>query len=363
MKIALAHDVLNQLGGAERVLDSFLEVWPDATLHTVFYDEQKTEGRYRNFAKKLSFLNSVPFSRKHPRLFVAVLPFAFGRFSFEGFDAVLSDSSAFAKGVRAGNRLHVCYCHTPTRFLWLEPGYLDSQGYPSFLKSLGKMIFPYLKRWDYAAAQRPNYMIANSRNVQARIKKIYNRDSDVIYPPVDCGFYKPVGEKKEYFLAAGRIEPYKRMDIVVEAFNELGWPLKVAGTGTGLEKLKSKAKPNIEFVGRVTDEELRRLYSEAKAFVFPGNEDAGIMPLEAAACGTPAIAYGAGGALETVVKGITGEFFDRQTKESLLAALRAFNPSAYDAGKIREQAMKFDKKNFQKRIRDYMEEKLKERNK
>ncbi len=360
MRIALVHDVLNQLGGAEKVLENFLEIWPDAVIHTVFYDEQKTYGVFARFKKRISWLNSFPFAHKHPRLFVGVIPLAFENFRFKDFDVVISDSSSFAKFAKSRGKLHISYIHTPTRFLWTEPEYLNRQNYPYLLRLAGKIILPLLRRWDYAAAQRPHFLIANSKNIQDRIKKYYNRESSVIFPPVDADFYKPTGQKQNYFLVASRLEPYKKIDLVIEAFNELGWPLKVAGTGTNLENLKSIAGSNVEFLGRVTDEELKRLYSEAKAYIFAAEEDAGIMVLEAQACGTPVIAYGKGGALETIVPGQTGEFFPEQSKESLVAVLRNFDSAKYTAETLRTHAVKFNKQVFQDKIRKFVEEKYKQ---
>lgn len=361
MKVALVHDVLNQLGGAEKVLENFLEIWPDAVLHTVFYDEAKTESKYARFAKKISPLNKMPFAHKHPRLFLPLLPLAFGHFKFDDFDLVLSDSSAFAKGAKARGRLHICYCHTPTRFLWTEPEYLNNQNYPYIFKLAGKAILPLIRKWDYKAAQNIDFLITNSRNVQDRIKKYYHRDSEIIPPPVDTEFYKPQGNKGDYFFVASRLEPYKKIEIVVEAFNRLGLPLKVAGSGTNAEKLHSLAKPNVEFLGRISDEELRQRYSECKAFIFPAEEDAGIMVVEAQACGTPVIAYGAGGSLETILRGVTGEFFNEQTADSLMATIQDFIPEKYDPSAIRAHALQYDKKNFQRRIKEFVGDKLKGR--
>ncbi|MGE5392409.1 MAG: glycosyltransferase [Candidatus Saccharibacteria bacterium] len=361
MKVALIHDVLNQLGGAEKVLKNFLEIWPDATIHTVFYDEAKTGAEFKNFSKKVSPLDKFPLSHSHPRLFVTLLPIAFGRFKFDDYDLVFSDSSAFAKFANAGEKLHICYCHTPTRFLWTEPNYLKRQSYPEVLKWLGSLFMPYLRRRDFAAAQRPDFFIANSVNVQNRIRKFYHRDSVVIPPPVDTGAFRPAGgSKSDYYFVASRLEPYKKIELVIQAFNKLGLPLKVAGSGTIIEQLRAMAGNNIEFLGRVSDVELKRRYSEAKAFIFPAEEDAGIMVLEAQACGTPVIAYGAGGALETVIEGVTGEFFREQTAESLEQVVRRFEPAKYDPLKIRENALKYDKSIFQQRIREFVEEKYRE---
>jgi glycosyltransferase involved in cell wall biosynthesis len=284
------------------------------------------------------------------------MPKAIESFDFSKYDLVLSDSSSFAKGIKT-DKLHICYCHTPTRFLWTEPEYLDYQRYPAFLKFFGKSFLPRLEKWDYQAAQRPNFFIANSENVKNRIRKFYHRDSDVIPPPVNTDFFKPVGEKKDYFFTVARLEPYKKIDVIVQAFNELGLPLKIAGSGSVADQLKSIAKPNIEFIGRVSDEELRQYYSASLGFVFAAEEDAGIVMLEAQACGTPVIAYGKGGALEAVQEGVTGEFFGQQSVPALVEGLKKFEPAKYDGQKIREHAMQFDKKIFQQKIKTFVEEK------
>jgi glycosyltransferase involved in cell wall biosynthesis len=245
--------------------------------------------------------------------------------------------------------------------LWTESeDYIQSQPYPWFVKWGARALIPFLRRWDYIAAQRPHFFIANSVNVRNRIKKYYQRDSVVIPPPVDTELFHPEGKKENYFFVASRLEPYKKIELVIQAFNELGLPLKVAGSGTTSGSLRAMARSNIEFLGRITDEELRRRYSEAQAFIFPAEEDAGIMVLEAQSCGTPVIAFRAGGVLETIKEGITGEFFDRQSAESLKKVLKDFDPAKYNPHIIREHAQKFDKKIFQEKIKQFVEEKYAE---
>lgn len=361
MKIALVHEFLNQLGGAERVLKNFLEIWPDATIHVLLYDNEKTSGIFEPYKKVISFLEKMPFIRTHHRLYLSLMPFGVESFRFDNYDVVISDSSSFAKGAKARGKLHICYCHTPTRFLWSEgEDYLSNQPYPSVIKMLARPVMPLLRGWDRKAARRPDYFIANSENVRQRIRKYYDRDSVVIPPPVDTELFHPEGKKENYYFVASRLEPYKKIELVIEAFNRLQLPLKVAGSGTSSGKLKKMAKANIEFLGRISDEELRRRYSEARAFIFPAEEDAGIMVLEAQSCGTPVIAFGKGGALETVVKGVTGEFFPEQNSDSLIAALNVFNPSKFDARVIRDHALQYDKRVFQNNIRSFVEDKFKQ---
>ncbi len=356
MKIALVHEFLTQFGGAERVLQNFLELWPDAQLHVLVHSPEKIGHAFDRYQVKTSYVNSMPGAQRDHKWYLGLMPSAIESFNFSEYDLVLSDSSSFAKGAKTGDKLHVCYCHTPTRFIWTEQGeYLKSTKYSMPVKMVARPLLAILRGWDFKAAQRPHYMIANSRNVQDRIKRYYKRDSEVIPPPVDTNTFKPTGEKADYFLVASRLEPYKNVKMVVEAFNKLGWPLKVAGTGTQLEMLKKMAGKNVEFVGRVSDEELCKLYSGAKAYIFPAEEDAGIMPLEAQSCGTPVIAYGAGGSLETILPGVTGEFFGKQDVESLTQALENFDPGKYDAAAIRQHALKYDKEVFKARIKEFID--------
>lgn len=359
MRIALVHEFLNQLGGAEKVLQNFLQIWPAADVHVLLYNPEKTAGEFEKYKKKVSWLNSLPGVKTHPRLFLPLMPGAVEGFRFDDYDLVISDSSSFAKGIQT-DKLHICYCHTPTRFLWTDPEYLGQQQYPGILKIFGRMLLPSLRKWDFKAAQRPDFFIANSSNVQNRIKKYYHRDSVVIWPPIDTEFYKPVGQKQDYFFTVSRLEPYKKMDLLIQAFNDLKLPLKIAGAGTYAETLKRMANPNIEFVGRVSDEELRKCYSEARAFIFAAEEDAGMVMIESQACGTPVIAYGKGGALEAVKAGETGEFFSEQSVEAIKAAVKNFDATKYNPETIRQHALQFDSKIFREKIKQFMEGKYNE---
>lgn len=352
MKIALVHEFLTQFGGAERVLQNFLAIWPDAELHVLIHNSKKMEGKFDNVKIKTSYLNNLPMAQTDHKWYLAMMPHAVESFKFDKFDLVLSDSSSFAKGVKAKGKLHICYCHTPTRFLWTEEkNYLDSTKYSGAVKILARPVLQMLKKWDLKAAQRPDFYIANSQNVRERIKNYYKRDAIVIPPPVDTEMFFPDGEKKDYFFAASRLEPYKKVDLIIEAFNDLGWPLKIGGTGTDIERLKKMAKPNVEFLGKLDDVQLRKHYSQARGYIFAAEEDAGIMVMEAMACGTPVIAYGKGGSLESVLAGLTGEFFYEQSPQSLRDVLKNFNEKKYSPEKIREHAMQFDKMVFREKIK------------
>ncbi len=361
MKIALVHEFLNQLGGAERVLQNFLEIWPDATIHTILYNKDKTHGVFEKYEKKISLLNTFPLAKKYPKFLLPWMPAAIESFDFSSYNVVLSDSSSFAHGANAKDKLHICYCHTPARFLWTESReYIEEQKYFFVFKWIAKLFIPGLKKWDYKTSKRPFYMIANSENVSKRIKKYFNRESIALFPPIDTELFHPVGEKKDYFFTVTRLEPYKKTRLLVEVFNELGLPLKIAGTGSDLEYLKKAAKGNIEFLGRISDEDLRKRYSESLAFIFPAEEDAGMTVVESMSCATPVIAYRAGGALETVKEGVTGEFFDQQTPESLKQAIMTFVSSKYNPTTLREHAKQFDKKIFQEKIKKIVDDKYKE---
>ena len=363
MRVALVHEFLTQVGGAERVLQTFHKLFPAAPVYTLVYDEVKTGGVFEGFDIRTSFLQKIPGVARHPKWSLPLMPRAIESFDFSGYDLVLSDSSAFAKGVITKKpTVHICYCHTPTRYLWESMDeYVTSLPYPWFIK---RMVRPYLKYhlrgWDYAAAQRPDFLIANSQTVQGRIKKYYDREAQVIYPPVDTSFFHPGAEKKDYFFTASRLEPYKKIDLVIAAFAELGLPLKVAGEGTQLEKFKvenSKFK-NIKFFGRVSDEELRELYSGARAFVFPAYEDAGIMVLEALSCDTPVIGLSKGGTAEFIRDGENGTLFAEQTVEAIIEAVRRFMNLTSDAKNLRNQVLAFDKNRFREKVINFIDDKM-----
>jgi glycosyltransferase involved in cell wall biosynthesis len=275
---------------------------------------------------------------------------------------VLSSSSGWAKGIRVPkDTVHINYCHTPARFLWIEEKSYVNDELPAFFrpfKFVVRLILSALRRWDYRAAQRVDYFIANSENTKQRIQKYYKRESHVIHPFVNTELFYPTVEKENYFLLAGRLQAHKRADIVIKAFNELQLPLKISGTGRSVEKLKSIAGPTIQFLGRVSDEELRDLYSGAQAYIFPQEEDFGIMPLEAMACGTPVIAYGKGGALETVTNGKTGLFFDSQEPVQVIKAIKNFQNMRFSSEDLFERAQQFTKIVFEQKIQNFVDSHL-----
>ncbi|HLM83657.1 MAG TPA: glycosyltransferase [Candidatus Bathyarchaeia archaeon] len=357
MKIALVHDYLVQYGGAERVLECFTEIWPYAPIYTLIYDEEKTHGIFKGKRIYTSFLQNLPYSRKNHRVFPPLMPPAIEQFDFSQYDIVLSDSSSYAKGIITGpDTLHICYCHTPMRYAWDDcQKYIDEFGFPGFVKKFIPFLMNYIRVWDRVSADRVDEYIANSRFVAGRIKKYYKKDSTVINPPVDINKFHLDEKREDYFLMVGRLMTYKRFDIVIEAFNRLNLPLKIIGRGPDEKRLRKMAKSNIEFTGRLSDEELARTYTRAKAFIFPQEEDFGIVAIEAMASGKPIIAFRGGDIVEHVREAKEGMFFDEQTPESLMKVLENFKPENFDSHTIREKALPFDREIFKEKIRNYVE--------
>lgn len=327
-KIAIVYDRVNKWGGAERVLLALHKIWPEAPLYTAVYDKNKA--RWADvFHVHKSFLGNLP----HEFL-PWITPLAFETFNFDEFDVVLSVTSAEAKGIiTKPHTRHICYCLTPTRYLWSSADIYESQGIMGYGL---RMMSPMLRRWDKIAASRPDKYIAISQKVKQRIKMYYKKEADVIYPPVNINKFKPNGSGK-FFLCVARLVPYKRVDIVIEAFNTLGWPLKIVGTGMMESTLRKMAKRNIEFIGDLTDQELVAYYQGCRAFVYGGEEDFGIVSVEAQACGKPVICRRESGMTETVVEGKTGEFFDKD----LVGTLQTFVKKRYDSNFCRRNAERF----------------------
>jgi len=354
-RIALVHEYLNQFGGAERMLLALCAIFPDAPVYSLFYDAKATGGVFEGRDVRTSFLQNIPFVKKHHRGFPLLMPLAIEQFDFSDFDVVISISASFAKGVITKPRTkHICICLTPPRFLWDDSHkFVEEFGYPRFIKNLLPPFISYLRMWDREASYRVDEFWAISDFISQRIKKYYGRDSKLVYPPVDVSkFYlQPTTYNlQSYFLMAGRLVAYKRFDLGVKAFNKLGFPLKIVGTGPELKKLKKIAKDNIDFLGLVSDDRLADLYSKAQAIVFPQEEDFGIVPLEAMASGRPVIAFRSGGATETILKNKTGIFFDEQTIDSLAYAVKNFDPNKFDPVVCRQQAEKFDVSVFKQKV-------------
>lgn len=352
MKIAIIHDHLTQIGGAEKVLKVFHEMFLDAPIYTLVFNESKMNNLIPKENIKISFLQKLPFGVSHYQWYLSLMPTATESYDLSDFDVVLSSSSALAKGViTQSDTIHICYCHTPTRYLWSDTHmYLAGLRYPFIIKKIIPLILNKLRIWDYSVAQRVDVFIANSKFVAQRIKKYYKRESTVIYPPVDTKAFSIADSIEKYYLTGGRIVPYKKFDITVKAFNQLNIPLKVFGDGPHLPYLKKIAKQNIEFLGRVSDNELPKLYQKCTAFIHPQIEDFGITAVEAMASGRPVIAYDGGGARETVVPGVSGEFFEEQSWEALADKIVRFKPQNYNPKTIKEHAEKFGTERFKKEI-------------
>jgi len=350
-KTALAHDYLNQCGGAENVLKVLAEIFPEAPIYTLFYDEKKTRNYFSNRVKKTSFLD-FEIVRNNHRAFIPLLPLASGNLKIEsGYDLVVSSSAGYAKGFNCRNAFHICYCHTPLRYAW-EKNYL--KGLNLFriplLKILAKPIRAFFRYWDKKTSRRVDVFIANSHFTAQKIRNFYDREAEVIYPPINLQkFYPdPFGKKRSYFLMVGRMLHYKRFDLGIEAFNQLGLPLKIVGEGPEFIKLKSLAKsPLIEFHSYVENlDELRKIYSGARALIFPQTEDFGMVAAEAQACGLPVIGYNSGGAKEIVIEGKTGLLFNEQTPEALIKAVYLFEKTKFSESEILKNARRFSKENF-----------------
>ncbi len=375
LKVAIVAEELTQLGGAERVLDAILEIFPQAPIYTLVWDKNRTQHKYDKFDVRPSFVQKLPMGVKKYKWYLPFFPMAVEAFDLSEFDLIISSSSALIKGVKTNkNQLHICYCHTPTRYLWSDTKeYLKTAPVPVLVKPFMPLVIWFLRKWDLKASKRPDFYIANAENIKNKIKQYYNLDSTVIYPPVETdrfmirknlvkigpsinsGQVKNLGD---YYLITSRIEPYKKVDMVVEAFNQLGKKLKVVGSGTKKDEIQAMAKSNIEFTGRISDEELEQAYSGCLAYLFPQEEDFGIVPVEAMSAGRPVIAYKKGGALETIVPGKTGEFFYPQTVEALVEAVKKFQPEKYDAKEIRNHALKFSKAIFKEKLMEYIKERL-----
>jgi len=359
--VALVHDWLNQIGGAEGVLEALVEMYPAAPIYTSMYWPQAMPQAYRSWDIRTSFMDRLPLAKRYHQSFLPLYPLAFESFDLTGYDLIISNKSAFCHGVIAPpEALHICYCLTPTRFLWNYHHYVRREGVGRLVRLLLPPLLNYLRLWDRAAADRVDHFVAISQTVRRRIAKYYRREATVIYPPVDTGKYTPADSHDDYFLVVSRLIPYKRIDLAVRAFNELGLPLVIVGDGRDRKNLEGLAKPNIRFLGRVPEDELKELFSRCRAFIFPGLEDFGIAPVEAQAAGRPVIAYAGGGALETVVEGVTGTFFHQQTPEALIEAIQKFDDQAYDPAAIRRHARRFDREVFKRRLREFVEEKLAE---
>ena len=347
MKTALVYDWLDSWGGAERLLFSLKKIFPEAPLYTSIYNPEKAPWA-KNFRVFSSFLQKMPGAAKKRKAYLPLLPLAFESFNFDQYDLVISVSSFAAKGIiTKPHTCHLGYLLSPTRFLHHQyPLYFSSP----FKRTLAKPLVGYLKRWDKIAAFRPDKIIAISQTVAKRTEKYYRRKAEkIIYPPVDIQKFFPAEKKdkgEKYFLLVSRLEPYKKVDLAISAFNSLGWKLKIVGKGSEEKKLKKISRKNIEFLGKVSDQKLVSLYQNCQAVIFPQEEDFGLVPLEAQACGRPVVAFRGGGARETIIDGKTGLFFFPQTPMALKKALLNFDPLRYNKNTCWQNALKYNEEQF-----------------
>ncbi len=357
-RVALVHDWLTGMRGGEKVLEVLCDLFPAADIFTLVHIPGKVSPTIERHRIICSPLQKLPGVGEYYRHLLPVMPWAIERMDLTGYDLVISSSHCVAKGVRVPKRaVHVCYCHTPMRYIWDQFNDYFGQGAANpFVHLAMRSCRPALQKWDRKTAANVNTFIANSHNVQNRIKRLYGRDSDVIYPPVDYGFYgaipdAPLKSREDFYLVVSALAPYKRLDLALDAFAQLGRRLVVIGEGQDHSRLRAIAGPTVEFLGWRSNAELRSYYQRARGLIFPGLEDFGIVPLEAMATGCPVIAYAKGGALETVVEGKTGTLFRDQSVESLAQAVSRFETTVFDASVVQGRAQEFGQKECEKRFR------------
>jgi len=360
VRVAFVHDYLTQLGGAERVLEQMHALYPEAPIYTSLYDAAAMGPSFAGLDVRTSWLQKIPGAARRFRALLPLYPSAFEALDLRGYDLVISSTTSFAKGVRVPpGALHVSYVNTPTRFLWYPAEYAF-EIVPPLARPALRAALPGLRRWDYSAAQRPYRIIANSRNVAARIRACYHRDSDVVPCPVDVERFAPSAQVDDYYLVVARLLPYKRVALAIEACNSLSAPLIVVGTGPDEARLRALAGPTVTFAGHVDDARRRELFAHARGVIVPGVEDYGLVALEAAASGRPVVAFAAGGSLETVVEGETGSFFREATPDALATALRAFVPERFSTARLAGHAAQFSPERFRARLRELIERYLSE---
>ncbi|MEE2710536.1 MAG: glycosyltransferase [Gemmatimonadota bacterium] len=356
MKLAIVHDYLNQYGGAERIIEIFHEMYPDAPIYTSVYDPSKLPPVFQDMDIRPSFLQRIPFISRTLPYYISLMPLAFEQFDLQEYDVVLSSTTSFAKGViTSPNCMHVCYCNTPMRFAWRYHDYMRERNVGTLRRMMLALVLHPIRSWDAVSANYVDYFIANSYNIARRISKFYRRDSYVIHCPVDCSRYSISPEVDDNYLIVSRLREYKRIDRAIKAFNELKLPLVIIGEGSDRDRLEQMAGENITFLGRVDEDTLQKYYAHCRALIFPGEEDFGLTPVEAMASGRPVIAFGSGGALETVKDNVTGCFFYDPTPSSLAAAVRSFDTEQVDPDTIRAHSLQFDVTNFRQKIEDYIQ--------
>lgn len=354
-KIALVHDYFIQMGGAERVAAAMHDSFPAAPMYTTVALPHRLPKELRGADIRTSAMQHLPGMEQRFRQYFMLYPFAVERFDLSAYDLIFSSSSGYAKGVRRrSNAIHVCYCHTPMRWVWRYEDYVARESFGRVTRSLLPLSLWGLKKWDLRAAQQPNYYIANSRQVAARIKQFYGRESIVIPPPIEVDRFQMSRQVDDYYLVLSRLVPYKRIDLAIDACNRLGRRLVIIGDGPDRERLEKLAGPKVEFLGRQPDSQVNLYASRCRALLFTGEEDFGMVPLEVNAAGRPVIAYRGGGAMETIVEGLTGVFFNKPTAASLIDAIEDFECRSWSQNALRRHAEKFDRSVFAFRVLQFL---------
>jgi glycosyltransferase involved in cell wall biosynthesis len=361
MNSAIIHEWLVTIAGAESVLQSIYKLYP-GTIYTLFHDPSGITGApFADAPIRTSLLQHLPLGKKHHRLYLPLSPMAIEQFDLRDHQLIISSSYAVAKGVlTSSDQLHICYCHSPMRYVWdLTFEYLDAEGVSHGIKSfVVRLLLHYIRMWDMVSSNRVNEFVANSYYIAHRIKKCYNRDAKVIYPPVDVDQFYVSDKKDDYFITVSRLVGYKRIDIIINAFNELKLPLVIVGDGPAMKKLKAIAGSTITFAGHQKSDEVQKLLARARAFVFSAEEDFGIVNVEAQASGLPVIAFGRGGALETVIDGVSGLFFYKQEVACLVDTIRDFlkREDRFDPQAIRKNAERFPRSRFETEFKAFVDE-------
>lgn len=356
MKIAVVHDYFTQLGGAERVAQElYYAMMPNASLFATVAFPDCMPSRLKGVKVHTSWMQALPFIQKHYRSYFLLYPLGVSSMDLSGYDLVVSSSSSYAKGVNTSqDAIHVCYCHTPMRWVWNYDDYSRRDSFPMPQRLVLKVLVRGLRFWDEAASRQPDHFVANSRVVAERIKRAYGRCSEVIHPPIDTARFRLSKCCEDYYVVLSRLVSYKRLDVAVQACTQLRRKLLVIGTGPDRERLESLAGPSVTFTGRLSDAEVQCLLPRCRALIFPGEEDFGMAPLEVAAAGRPTIAYRGGGALETVIEGVTGCFFNQQTPEHLAEAIERLEKREWSPQVIRRHSECFGADVFRDRFRSFL---------
>ena len=364
-RVAIVHEWFTSMRGGEKCVEALCELYPHAELFALLHTQGSVSPAIERMPIHTSFIQNVPFARRHYRHYLPLFPTAIQQFDLSGFDLVITSNHCVAKGVRVpSNALHMCYCYTPMRYIWGLYDEYFGKGRAALLTRMGMRLFVnYLRRWDVRTAANPRHFVAISQHIRERIKAIYHRDADIIYPPVNTSHFQLSRVAGGYFLIVSAFVPYKRVDLAIEAFNQLGDRLVIVGDGPDAVRLRTLAGRNIEFVGWQSDEKLKEYYAGCTALIFPGEEDFGIVPVEAMASGKPVVAYAKGGALETVVQSATlntGILFERQTSESLVAAVESVKQTRFDPEALRSFALTFDREVFKRKMKEYLDRRWEE---